>query len=53
MTGVDRCWILLRGTSRVAPDNGDGSIEFLLVMFLIVLIAAIAIRLLAVILPTK
>jgi hypothetical protein len=37
----------------VAPDNGNGSVEFLLVMFLIMLILAIALRLLAVILPTK
>jgi hypothetical protein len=30
---------------RVAPDNGDGSIEFFLGMFLIVLIVAIVLRL--------
>jgi hypothetical protein len=36
----------------VAPDAGNGSFEFLLVMFLIVLTTAIALRLLA-ILTTK
>jgi energy-converting hydrogenase Eha subunit A len=30
----------------VAPDNGDGSIKFLLVMFLIVLIVAIVVAIL-------